>query len=61
MVVDLLLVRPVMVATTVVGAALYVISLPFSLPGGNAAQAGQRLVVEPAQFTFSRPLGEFPR
>ena len=34
------------------------ISLPFSIPGGNVGTAAQELVVKPAKFTFSRPLGQ---
>lgn len=61
MVVDLLLVRPVMLVTTAVGTALFVVSLPFTVPGGNAGQVQERLVVEPARYTFARPLGAFDR
>ncbi|NIR30505.1 MAG: hypothetical protein GWN84_14585 [Gammaproteobacteria bacterium] len=61
MVVDLLLVRPVMLATTAVGTALFALSLPFTVPAGNADQVQQRLVVEPARYTFVRPLGAFDR
>ena len=54
---DLLLVRPVLFAATVIGTVAYVISLPFSLAGGNAAEAGNTLVVGPAKATFVRCLG----
>lgn len=54
---DALLVRPALFATTVVGTAVYIISLPFSLLGGNAAEAGETLVVDPAKATFVRCLG----
>ena len=59
MAVDALLVRPLMVATTVVGSALFLISLPFSALGGNVDGAAHSLVVEPAQSAFQRPLGEY--
>lgn len=59
MVADTLVARPIGLVTTVVGSALYVISLPFSLLGGNEKEARKRLVNEPAAFTFKRPLGEF--
>ncbi len=59
MVADALIARPVGVVTTVVGSAVYVVSLPFSLLGGNERQARQKLVIEPAEFTFKRPLGEY--
>lgn len=59
MLVDALVARPIGLVTTVVGSTVYVISLPFSLLGGNEKQARQKLVVEPTEFTFKRPLGEF--
>lgn len=59
MVADTLIARPIGLVTTVVGSAVYVVSLPFSLLGGNEKQAREKLVKEPAAFTFARPLGEF--
>ena len=59
MLADTLVARPIGLVTTVVGSAVYVISLPFSLLGGNEKQARQKLVIEPTEFTFKRPLGEF--
>lgn len=54
---DLLIARPLLIATTVVGAATYVVSLPFTLAGGNAKEAGKTLVAEPAKNAFVRCLG----
>lgn len=54
---DLLIARPILLATTVVGSVLYVVSLPFSLAGGNAKDAADTLVVGPAKATFMRCLG----
>ena len=59
MVVDAILVRPLGIVAIVLGAGLFVISLPFSLLGKNVGEAGTKLVVEPSVFTFVRPLGEF--
>jgi hypothetical protein len=56
---DLLLVRPLGIVATVLGCAVFVVSLPFSALGGNTKQASQKLVKEPAEFTFTRPLGSF--
>ena len=58
MLADTVLVRPFMLASTVVGAVAFVVSLPFSALGGNIDEAGQKLVLEPAKYTFTRPLGE---
>ena len=55
---DGLLVRPLGLGAMVLGAATWVGTLPFSALGGNLDEATQKLVVEPAQFTFTRPLGE---
>ncbi|MEE4609135.1 MAG: hypothetical protein V2L15_09625 [Desulfobacteraceae bacterium] len=58
MAVDVLLLRPLGLVATVAGAVLYVLSLPFSAAGGNTEEARQKLVEEPACYTFQRPLGE---
>jgi hypothetical protein len=55
---DFFVVRPLGIAATAVGAVIYVISLPFSLAGGNEEEARQKLVIDPATYTFTRPLGE---
>lgn len=55
---DALVVRPLGVAATLVGLAAFVVSLPFSALGGNVEEAAQILVLEPAEYTFSRPLGD---
>jgi hypothetical protein len=54
---DLLFVRPVMLVGTVLGSAVWLVSSPFSLAGGNAMQAADTLVVGPAKTTFVRCLG----
>ncbi len=59
MVVDALIVRPLGIAATIIGTALFVVSLPFSALGGNTKAAYERLIVDPAKFTFKRPLGDF--
>ncbi len=56
---DAVIIRPVSLVTTVAGSAIYTISLPFSLLGGNEQAAREKLVLEPARYTFKRPLGEF--
>lgn len=55
---DLLIVRPVGLVATVLGTGLFIVQLPLSLIQGEAPSApAQKLVVEPAEFTFKRPLG----
>jgi len=60
MVADALVARPIGIVTTVVGSAVYIVALPFSILGDNEKQVRKKLVEEPAAFTFKRPLGEFP-
>ncbi|WP_201616625.1 hypothetical protein [Psychrobacter urativorans] len=47
MVVDTVAGKPLQLVTAVAGTIAYVVSLPFSLIGGNAEQAQQKLFVEP--------------
>jgi hypothetical protein len=54
---DLLIARPLGIVITTIGAAAFVVSLPFSAAGGNVEQAAQTLVVGPARETFVRCLG----
>jgi len=55
---DLIIVRPVGLVATVLGAGLFVLQLPLSMIQGEPpSKPAEKLVVEPAQFTFKRPLG----
>jgi hypothetical protein len=58
MIADFLLLRPLGIAATGVGSVFFVVSLPFSWPTGSLDAAFDKLVVEPASFTFARPLGK---
>jgi hypothetical protein len=58
MLADGFLVRPVMLVATALGIVTFVATLPFSALGGNMDKAGKALVVEPAKYTFVRPLGD---
>jgi len=59
MIFDFCVVRPVGIVATAVGAVFFVVSAPFSVLGDNFGDAGQKLIAEPAAYTFKRPLGEF--
>jgi len=61
MIFDLCVVRPVGIVATAIGGVAFVLSWPFSALGDNTDVAGQKLVKEPAAYTFKRPLGEFRR
>lgn len=54
---DGLIVRPLTLVATVAGTAIWVVTLPFSLLGGNAGEAAEQLVLYPAKATFVRCLG----
>ena len=56
---DMVVLRPVGVVATVIGSAFWLVSLPFSAAGDNVGTATEKLVKDPAAFTFKRPLGEF--
>lgn len=54
---DALVARPLGIALTTLGAAAFVVSLPFSAIGGNVKEAADQLVVGPGKNTFVRCLG----
>ena len=57
MVGDLVIARPMGLVLFGLGSAVYLATLPFSLLGGNAGEAGQQLVLKPAEEVFVRCLG----
>ena len=57
MVGDLLVARPLGVVMTVGGAAVWLVSLPFTLLSGHASEAAGTLIGGPAEATFMRCLG----
>ena len=59
MVVDVVVVRPLGLATMLVGTVLTVVALPFTIPSGSVEASAQALIVRPAEYTFKRPLGDF--
>ncbi|MGE0625149.1 MAG: hypothetical protein AB7I04_21555 [Pseudomonadales bacterium] len=54
---DALVARPIGIVGTGLGAMVWTVSLPFSLLGGNAGEAADKLVGGPARETFLRCLG----
>lgn len=54
---DVLVVRPLCFAVTVIGSALFVVALPVAALSKSTRQTARTLVVKPAQATFTRPLG----
>jgi hypothetical protein len=59
MIIDAFVVRPLGIIGTAAGAVVWVVSLPFSLLGGNTGESANVLVKEPFTYTFNRPLGDF--
>jgi hypothetical protein len=59
MVFDFVVLRPVGIVATAVGSVFFVVSSPFAALGGNIDTAKEKLVKDPAAFTFKRPLGQF--
>lgn len=57
MVADALVARPLYAAATVFGAAVFLVSLPFSALGGNVDEAASELVTGPAHGLLTRCLG----
>ena len=54
---DAVVARPIMLAATALGTAIFVVTLPVSLIGGNMEEVGSNLVVAPFKSTFVRCLG----
>jgi hypothetical protein len=61
MILDGLIYRPISLGATLIGTGIFIATLPFSLIGGNADEAGERLILEPASNTFERCLGCLPQ
>lgn len=55
---DVLIVRPVCLAATIIGSVLFVVSLPIALATKRTGETARKLVGLPARATFTRPLGE---
>lgn len=59
MLVDIVFIRPLGLAATVIGTALTIVALPFTIPTGSVGDSAREMIVKPAQYTFERPLGQF--
>ncbi len=55
---DMLLLRPVGLASLGVGTAMYIVALPFSLITSSHGTTFEVLVKEPFKYVFVRPVGE---
>ncbi len=59
MVMDAVIGRPLGLASIILGGTIFVISLPFTALSGSTAKAAKVLVINPVNYTFKRPLGDF--
>lgn len=55
---DLFVMRPLGLASTLVGTAVYIVALPVNILTLNLADPARRLILEPAKYTFVRDLGD---
>ncbi len=55
---DVIFVRPLSLAATILGTATFIVALPFTIPSGSVGSSAKVLIGEPAQYTFTRPLGQ---
>ncbi len=56
---DALIVRPLGLVSIVAGTAVFVISLPFAVITKDVPKTAKQLVVDPFNYTFDRPIGDF--
>jgi hypothetical protein len=56
---DALIVRPVSLVCLGVSSLVFLIGWPFAAAGGNQDMAKQKMLKDPVEFTFKRPLGDF--
>ncbi len=59
MILDAVFIRPLGLVSMVGGTAVFVVTIFFTVPSGSANQAADRLISDPARYTFARPLGVF--
>jgi hypothetical protein len=54
---DLLILRPMGIAACAVGIAASLVALPFAATTGAGSEVGDKLITEPFEWTFRRPIG----
>jgi len=59
MLADLVFVRPFALVGTVLGTAVFLVALPFTLPSRSVEKMGTAFVANPFEYTFNRRLGDF--
>ncbi len=56
---DAVFIRPASLVSIVAGTAVFIVSLPFAVVTGDVSKTAKELVVDPFNYTFDRPLGDF--
>lgn len=56
---DTVAVRPVGLASILIGSVVFIVSLPFAITSGSVGETADTLIGEPFRFTFERPVGDF--
>jgi hypothetical protein len=56
---DALIIRPLGLVSIVAGTAVFVVSLPFAAITKSVPKTAKQLVVDPFNYTFDRPMGDF--
>src|SRR5262249_40867493 len=59
MLAGLVFVRPLALVGTVLGSAVFLVALPFTLPSGDVEKSANAFVANPFEYTFNRQLGDF--
>jgi hypothetical protein len=55
--IDILVARPLGIATGIFGIGLFILSLPFTIPSNSVENAAEMFIERPFKFSFTR---EFP-
>jgi hypothetical protein len=61
---DVLIGRPLGIVATVLGTAVFIVGLPFTIPARSVGVTADKLIADPFKYTFARPVGDidsYPR
>ncbi len=54
---DIFILRPMGIAACAIGIGTSIVALPFAATSGSGAEVGNKLIAEPFEYTFRRPIG----
>ncbi|MBZ0221325.1 MAG: hypothetical protein K8I01_12955 [Candidatus Methylomirabilis sp.] len=55
---DVLVGRPLGIVATVLGTAVFIVGLPFTIPARSVGVTAEKLIADPFKYTFARPVGD---